>query len=355
LGLAVRCAGEGFPVHFYTENEEAAFTGNGLVDKVEFAKHLLSQSSECVASNVNQLIGEVKPELVVVDGEGMGKVADYIRESGTPVFGSSHWTDSLSSSPSYAREVMKRVGIEQWRGEDKDGVKVGCGLVWNGLHSHSPFIVWNEDKFLTGSLGPTIPSASHITHSIPPTSRLIEETVRKMERLLKKVKFRGVLTMNVMVSKGKVFGCTFPSPSLYLPSLLESWKGSVVDLLLATANGHKGEGELTSDYALSLLLTVPPFPSHSDEFMRAAIAGVNKENGKHIFMLGVCLEGGELAGAGRGGELMWVCARGREVGEAKKRVFKTISNLTILDVQYRLDPTQRVMMEEGVVRGWGYL
>jgi len=69
----------------------------------------------------------------------------------------------------------------------------------------------------------------------------------------------------------------------------------------------------------------------------------------------VCKNGAGYESAGLSGRLMMVSARGRNVGECKKRVMKTISNLEIGDVQYRVDSTHRVLLEESKLKGWNYL
>ena len=51
LGLATRCLSEGYPVIFFVEEENGA--GDGIVDRPLFCKHLLNQSSECIASNTD--------------------------------------------------------------------------------------------------------------------------------------------------------------------------------------------------------------------------------------------------------------------------------------------------------------
>jgi len=353
LGLAMRCLSEGYSILFYTEDESASFLGNGIVEKVAFSKHLLNQREECVASNIHQLLTETKPDLVVVDGEGMGKVADYIKEQGVSVFGSSHWTDSLCSNESYAREVMKRVGIERWKGEE--GVKLECGVWWNGLSSISSFVVWNEDRFMTSSLGPLIDSASNIISCPHLHTELVENGVGKMERLLKKSKFRGILSLSSIVTKSKLYAISFTTSTLYLSSLLELYKGSVVELLLAVSNARKSDGEFTTDYALSLLLSVPPFPSPSNGCVKTLVKGVSPSNLRHLYMMDMQKNGDVYESGGRDGKLMFVSARGRDVGEAKKRVMKTISNLDIDNVQYRVDPTTRISIEEKKLLEWGYL
>jgi phosphoribosylamine-glycine ligase len=349
----MRCASEGYSILFYIEDETASFVGNGLVDKPSFSKHLLNRGGECIASNVNQLLTEAKPDLVVFDSSYMGRVADYVKEQNILVIGSSHWTDTISSSIDYSKEVMKRVGIERWKGEE--GIHVECGVWWNGLLSLFPFIVWNEDRFMTSSLGPLVDSASNILSSLPSSSKLIEMSVGKMERLLKKSKFRGLLSMSCVVTKGKVYSISFTTSTLYLSSLLELYKGSVTDLLLSISSGRRPEGEFTSDYALSLLLSVPPFPSPLVEYSRTVIKGISPSNLRHLYLLDIMKEGERYESAGLSGQLMMVSARGRDVGECKKRVFKTISNLDIDDIQYRTDSTQRISIEESKLQEWGYL
>jgi len=344
LGLALRCLSEGYSISFYVEDESSSFIGNGLVDKPSFSKHLTNRGGDCIASNTNQLLTEISPDLVIIDGYGLGKVADYIREQNLPVFGSSHWTDTLSTDPFYVKDILRRVSLDQWKGEE--GVKVEVGVWWNGLQSLFPFIVWNEDRFLTGSLGCRVDSASNIITSLPSSHRLIVEGVGKMERLLKKSKYRGLISLECVVTKSKVYGVSFTTSTLYLSSLLELYKGSVTDLLLAVSTGRKSTGEMTTDYALSLLLSIPPFPSSATSHQETAVKGVSPSNLRHIYFMDICKNGAGYERAGSNGRLMMVSARGRDVGEAKKRVMKTISNLDIDNVQYRVDPTTRYQSEE---------
>jgi len=351
LGLAMRCQSEGYSTFIFTENP--TLSGDGIISRPSFSRHVINRAGDCIASNTNQLLSETKPDLVIIDGYGLGKVADYIREQNLPVFGSSHWTDTLSTDPTYVRDILRRVGLDQWKGEE--GVKVEVGVWWNGLSSLFPFIVWNEDRFLTGSLGCRVDSASNIITSLPSNHRLIVEGVGKMERLLKKSKFRGLISLQCVVTKSKVYGVSFTTFTLYLSSLLELYKGSVTDLLLAVSTGRKSTGEMTTDYALSLLLSVSPFPNSATESTNTAVKGVSPSNLRHIYFMDVCKNGAGYKSAGSNGRLMMVSARGRDVGEAKKRVMKTISNLDIIDVQYRVDPTTRYQLEEGKLIEWNYL
>lgn len=352
LGLAMRCQKEGYPVILYTENELSSFVGDGIVNKPSFSKHLLNNGGDCILSNLHQLLSSSLPNLVVVDEE-MGKVGDMVRDRNIPVFGSSHLTDTLISSRELSKEVMSRVGIKRWR--DERGVRVECGMWWDGLQSTSPFLVWNENRFMTSSLGPFVDSACNIIYPVSPNSLLFRESVYKMERLLKKSKFRGVITISLMVTNRQVYGTSFSPFTPYLPSLLELYKGSVTDLLLSIASSRKAEGKFTTNYSLSLLLSSPPYPTHTTISTRTPLQGVNQQNLPHIYLFDVKKNGDGYESAGVNGELVRVSARGRVVGECKRRVMKTVSHLEIDDVQYRTDSTTRVSSEEDKLKNWGYL
>jgi len=65
--------------------------------------------------------------------------------------------------------------------------------------------------------------------------------------------------------------------------------------------------------------------------------------------------GKEYMSAGSKGRLMQVVARGRTVDECRRRVYRTISNLSIDNVQYRTDIGYAAVKAEKQLGNWGYL
>lgn len=352
LGLAMRCVDEGYSVSFYTESEEAAFVGNGIVDKSAFSKHILNCNKECIASNLNQLMEVERPDIVVFDSLHLGKAADYLREKGVSVFGSGRWADTLSNGGSYAKGIMKRVGITPFKKEV--GVRVSCGAWWNGFSLLSPYISFNENRELTGSLGRVVKSSGNVSHSVSVKSRIFKESIEKMERLLKKTKFRGNISLSCIATKDRLYGISFLTSSLFLPSLLESYKGSVTELLVSITEGREIKGEFTSDYTLSVPVSIPPRPFDCD-CLDVEVGGICPSNLRHLYLTNLKLDGDMYRSARGEGELLVASARGRDVNEAKKRAYKTISNLSIEDVQYRTDIGDRILGSEETLKGWGYL
>ena len=353
LGLARRCATEGYKVNLHIENECCLSVGEGIVDKLSPYRRLLNRGGECIVTTANRLFDEVKPDLIIFEGNGMGKVADYARDENYSVFGNSYWSDCLSNRSGYADNILHRIGIEKWKGED--GVRVEVGMWWNGLRSLSPFIIFNEGRFMNDSLGPNINSAGNAIKMAE--GKMIDESIQKIECLLKKTRFRGIISLSLVITKSKILAVSFTTSLLYLPSLLEIYKGSVSDLLLSTAESRKPEGKFTTDYALSIFLSIPPFPAVTASSPNIPLKGVSPSNLKHLYLMDVCRNGSGYESAGANGSLMWVSARGRTVGEAKKRVYKTISNISIPDIQYRTDiiSENEVTKKEKKLVDWNFL
>ena len=278
LGLAMRCAEEGYTTSLFTEDDDSGFVGVGLVNISSFSKHLLSPSRNCIASNINQLLSLERPDIVIMTSPGMGRVTDYLRDDGVKVFGGGHWADTLSNGGGYTKEIMKRIGVGVWKGEV--GVEICCGAWWNGFRLTSPYISLNETHFLTGSLGPRIPSAGNVSHHISTDFKIFTEGIGRMERLLKKTKFKGNISLSSVVTKNGLFGISFITSPLFFPSLLESYKGSVTELLSGVVSGQESRGKFTTDYTLSIPVSIPPYP-HALNGSSVDIGGVCVSNLRH--------------------------------------------------------------------------
>ena len=312
LGLAMRCQEEGHPTTIYLPEEDAKCIGDGLIEKPLFNKPIRKLNESCLATNTNELLKEVKPDLVVFDSIGYGKVAEFIREKGIVVFGSSVWSDLLVKDEDYSNQIRRRIKLE---------LSDEYVVLWNGSSICASFSIKNEKRLMTGGLGREVESSGLII-----TSHLKSETNNEIEKILKRVKFRGVLSISQ----------SFSSSLIYLFPILETYKGSVADFLFSIASGKKFEGEVTQDYALSLLISIPPYPYHIP-CRNVNVGGINECNLKHLYLVDVAKPVGVYETTGSSGKVGWVAARGRSIKEARRRVYKTISNLSIDDVQYRMD------------------
>lgn len=353
LGLVERVRKEGHVASLYLVNPEARKIGEGIVDKTDFTSSIVNNSRNPVQSNVNLLLQKTNPDLIVFDGVGVGKVADSIRS--IPVFGGCRWADLAETDPSYAQELMKSAGIQS---TDKhvNGVEVSCELWWNGMEASSYNITLTANKFMNEDIGPDIGGAGSVVRTVLSTSKIVMEGIGKMVRLLKKTSYRGPISLQSIASKDALHGVSFTVGFNYttLPSLIEIYKGSITKLLYGIATGSKDFGEFTSDYGIAVHLSVPPYPTPFGVIEGVPVFGVNASNAKHIWWGDAKKNGSGYESAGLSGSLLHVVARGRGVDECRRRVYRTISNLTVPQVQYRTDIGLRVNKSEKQLTTWGY-
>ena len=357
LGLVERVQSEGHNAHLHIINKSAQDVGSGMVEKPVFNKPLLTKDNRVVKENVKGLAKEVNADLIIFDTSGMGKIADYLRLLNYPILGGNWWADNATLNEEYGKKLMKQVGIATLPNKEVDGVDVSCELWWNGLSSHIHNMTFVDRQFMSGDVGPILDGGGGVVvKMVKPDMELVSEGIGKMERLLKRVSYRGPITLNSIVTEEKLYGVSLTVGFEYeaLPSLFELHKGNITQLLYNIAVATSGYGVFTSDYAIAVRLSIPPYPNVGEVEVGVPIEGANENNFKHIWWKNIRV-GERYESAGVRGELAAVVARGRSVGECRSRVYRTISNLTIPQMQYRNDVGARVNKDMGKLSEWGWL
>ena len=121
--------------------------------------------------------------------------------------------------------------------------------------------------------------------------------------------------------------------------------------------GMKRDMALSEDYLIAVRASVPPYP-HADadgERRGMPIIGLNPESMKHIYLTDAYMEDGDYKYAGSDGVVLKATAHGRDVSEARNRVYRTLNNLTIQDMQFRQDIGARVSNDMRMLKEWGWL
>ena len=357
LGLAERVKNEGHATNLYIVRGGASGIGEGMVDKPKFSSPIIDGDGQPVERGVDKLLDEVKPGLVVFDRVGLGKVADYIQKGGIPVMGGCRWADHATLDQSYGYKLMKQVGIQPYPlGAILEGVEVECELWWDGLCAIIHSVTLKERRFMNDGVGVEVECAGNAVKMVSPTNKLVAQGICKMERLLKKISYHGPISLRCRVNGEGLFGLSFNVGFNYdsIQALLEIHKDSVTQLFHSIATASNEYGEFTKDYAVAVRLSIPPYP-HSRVKERVSIDGVNSENAKHLWWKDVRkTRSGGYESAGADGNVVTVVARGRYVDECKSRVYRTIKNLTIKDVQYRTDIGKHVSGSEKKLKQLGY-
>lgn len=248
LPFAVRCLLEGAEVRACWTKPRKSQIGVGMVDELPLGK-----------------LAAWKPDAVIVDCTGMGKIADRLRISGLPVYGGSDLADLLEFERDKVLDVLEHAGIDvpetystrnvsqaiaHVRKKGKafviklDGEKgAGSSLTYVGqssedviemLETYSGKIggalinlqtkvqgveistegFFDGQKFLPGLWNHTLERKKFMTGDIGPntgcagdvmwwtaTNKVIEQGIKKLEPLLKEMEFYGQIDLNTIVER----------------------------------------------------------------------------------------------------------------------------------------------------------
>jgi hypothetical protein len=399
LGLSSRVRSEGYTSYLYLPSPSSL--GDGIISKPSFSKPLTRPTGEVISSNIETLLKETNPSLVVFDGRGFGTVADYLSKKSIPVLGSCRWADEASTNLLYSSQLLKSVGVltpslRFFSGTQYDdaltflsssegkakrytlsflsspstiptytvsandglamlntylpsgcefllqeyprGVEVNCEFWWNGLSSHIHNIVFVDDRLMTGNVGLSIGYAGTVVRTVAKGSLLIREGIAKLERLLKKTNYRGPLTLHCILTSSSLYAKSLTVA--FTPSLfplLELLRGNITSLLWEVARGGSDFGVFTFDYSSSVCLSIPPYPYSLNHSLSLPLLGVDAGNEKHIWWEDVLRTNDGYRTAATSGKLLYATARGPHLSTSLQRVYRTLSSLIIPNKQYRLD------------------
>ena len=170
-----------------------------------------------------------------------------------------------------------------------------------------------------------------VTQSIDLNSKLIKQTFTCLIPLLEKVKYTGPLTLHLNLSKDNCLWLNFnPFIDETFYSFIELLKCSTFDFLYKVLQG-KGDTALREDVSISCCLSIPPYPYEFPYEKMLEVkdyVDVPKPAIPHSYLLPLTLTG----------FLGFLTARGGNVNEARRRLYRTVNNSVLNNtVQYRSD------------------
>lgn len=419
LPLAQRVVDEGHRSVFYINDPKRRRIGNGLIEKSQVKERLVSESGSINESVLKQLLHPKPDCVIFdMVGWGFGKVADKLRRDGYAVLGGCQFGDQVELDRPYGNKIMKMYGIntpktytfndykmairfvedtnqpyvykpsgnqpttttyvaqkaddligmleyysgikEEFELQEKvSGVEVSTELWFNGKEVLNVNHTMEEKSLMEDGIGPKTGSMGSVVWIGSKESRLFKEGVGKTIPALRKINYRGPIDLNTIVSKDKLYGLEFTARFGYdaIFTLREAYKGRVSDWFYSFAAGVANEFKTRPGWSIGVVFALEPYPlieipEHSKDIL---LQGFNQYNLKHTWFYDVYKKDDRLACAGNGGNLGVITARGDTVREAKRRAYRTISNLVIPDVIYRRDIGSRVDGEYAQLKEWKWI
>jgi phosphoribosylamine-glycine ligase len=245
--------------------------------------------------------------------------------------GASHFSDKLQELP-YNRFIASHITPSQ--------LNIGFTPIYlscwfNGVDFvYPPIVSTNVNMFMEGDLGQEVPSMGCVGYACKPSDKLFTETLFKLKPILRKVNYCGFMTLVFL------FHSTYIYPYfLYdlLYAFLEGVQEEIGRALHDITLGNKKEFVFPDKYIIAVRFSIPPYPYPQLASMKLLLRGYNDKNAKHIWLQDAIKTKTGVFSDGGNGVTATVTARGNTVRECKRRVYRTVSNLSMQGMQYRRD------------------
>lgn len=294
-----------------------------LGDRVIF-EHDLFEGSLFNPEVFRRVIRE-NPELVIMDQnfEASSSAKLEFEKAGIPVYGSSLLSKSASTNPDYLRKIMKVNGIKT-EPAPTSTIPMTYSVVLNGKDKVSSALFYEYKHFLNGNLGPEVCMGSIGYFGDLST---IDERMESLIAGFLKSGFRG--NIDFLLRFDKEVWCEgvhfyFRWNTLY--AMLENINMNPSEFFYQVSMNSDMKIKFKSNWSCQINCGVPPFPYQLGKDEIAKIDGINSDNSKHLWILNF-----------DNGELLSATGRGKYIREAKRRAYRTLSNIQAKDMMYRTD------------------
>jgi phosphoribosylamine--glycine ligase len=223
-----------------------------------------------------------------------------------------------------------------------EGTNIRVGAYFNGTNFCTPIALMQEHKQLfpdnvgmrTESIGDVIIwTKKHI---------LFEKLIKPFTKKLQENKFIGYFTLECTLSKEGIFASDITTSikhqtmSLHQDSITES----IGTFFFKLATGKLKTFGTKEGVHLGVSILVPPYPFHMKETHQlsskgAEISCMEIPKGTHIRE--VKCEKNKWIVTGTQGHVLYITAQGKNIKEARKKVYNKISTIKIPDLYYRND------------------
>jgi len=244
--------------------------------------------------------------------------------------------------------------------EKIDGIEVSTEGWFNG----EDFVLFNHTlehkRLMEGELGPMTGCMGNVVWDCE-ADKLVEQTLLPLVPLLEKVKYKGPIDVNCIVTEQAAHFLEFTARFGY--DAIQAWteliKGPFFNFLWSFATGET-YFQIREDYGFAVRLSMPPYPLDDEEEFKdlngVQLLNIPKGAEKHTFLMDVMLKDKVPVCAGVDGILGCVTARGSDIYEVRKRAYRTARNISIHgDIQYRKDIGAGVEKKIEKLKTWGWL
>lgn len=253
--------------------------------------------------------------------------------------GASHFSDALQE-PKYNQFICTIMGSPAPTTSIKVLVGVHLSCWFNGVDFvYPPIISKNVNMFMEGDLGQEVPSMGCVGYTCKPSNKMFTDTLFKLKPTLRKVNYCGFITLEGYLAEPTFYPIRVVPYFQYdlLYAFFEGVQEEIGRALHDISLGNKKEFVFPDKYIIAVRFSIPPYPYSQLVSNKFLLRGYNDKNAKHIWLQDAIKEKTGVFSNGGNGVVATVTARGDTIRECRRRVYRTISNLSIQGMQYRRD------------------
>jgi len=231
------------------------------------------------------------------------------------------------------------------------GVEMGVGAYFDGHKFLQPACLdWEHKRFFPGDLGELTGEMGTVA-TFSRSARFFEQTLAKIEPLLRRHGHCGYVNLNTIVNDQGVwpleFTCRFGYPGFAILSPLQrvSWS----DLLQAMVRRNHDRLDVDEGFSVGVVLTVPPFPysrRQADEPIGMPIlleGALSQQDRANLHYCEVAVDEGQLVTAGAYGWPMVATGCGKTIQTARRVAYRLARRVHIPNLRYRRDIGERLI------------
>ena len=261
--------------------------------------------------------------------------------------GFSSFNDALQDD-AYNKATLVMSDVKVVEGEHT--IDVSCWF--NGMDFVLPVIVSiNYDTFLEEGLGAKTSSMGCATIACNSSSKVFKDILLLLKPMLRKVSYMGMLTLECTTDMEVLrIEPYFKYDLLY--AFFEGVHEEIGRMLQGINSGEKREFKYPDMYTIAVKVSIPPYPYTHIKSYSKELMGFCPENEKHIWLRNAVNENGVVSSIEGNGEVASITARGSSMQECRRRVYRTIRNLYIEEMQYRKDIGADAKHVFGLIDSW---
>lgn len=265
------------------------------------------------------------PDLAIIDSnfEASPMVKVEFEKMGIPVYGASPISKSVLKHPDYIKKILN-INMIRTDTAVKEAIPITYSVVLSDGKKISSCAFFEYKRLMNDDKGP-IASMGSVGYfgDIKAIDARLDSLIKSFlnSGFSGKIDFQLRLAKDVWCDSVYFY---FSWNTIY--AFLENVQISPSDFFYKISLNQDLEIKFKSKWSCQINCGVPPFPYELEKDGVTEVLGVDPNNSKHLWFMNF-----------KNGELLSVTGRGEYIREAKRRAYRTLSNISAKDLMYRTD------------------